>query len=161
MTQQQFEPDFAEMLRELSASGVEFLVVGGHARAAYGEPRATKDLDIWVRPSDENARRVWAALARYGAPMTDIAVADFASPGLAFQIGIAPHRIDILTELTALTFEEAWPHRVEAPFGGGIYPVIGKRDFLTNKRATGRPQDLADVDHVERADLEELERRRQ
>jgi predicted nucleotidyltransferase len=154
MTQQQFAPDFAEMLRELSADGVEFLVVGGHARAAYGEPRATKDLDIWVRPNDENARRVWAALARYGAPLTDVTPDDFAKPGITFQIGIAPFRIDILTDLTALTFEEAWANRVMASFGGGVYPVIGKREFLTNKRATGRPQDLADADHVERADIE-------
>ena len=154
MTQQQFAPDFAEMLRELSAAGADFLVVGAHARAAYGEPRATKDLDIWVRPSEENAARVWAALARYGAPLNDVTVADLASPAITFQIGIAPYRIDILTELTGLTFDEAWSNRIEASFGGGIYPVIGKREFLTNKRATGRPQDLADADHVERAGIE-------
>jgi hypothetical protein len=154
MTLLQFTQDFAEMLRELSATGTEFLVVGAHARAAYGNPRATKDLDIWVRPTEENAQRVWTALTRYGAPLSDISVADFATPGITYQIGNAPHRIDILTELTGLTFEDAWPNRVTASFAGGSYPVIGKRDFLTNKRATGRPQDLADVDHVERADLD-------
>jgi len=154
MTLLQFAPDFAEMLRELSANGADFLVVGAHARAAYGDPRATKDLDIWVRPTAENARRVWAALAKYGAPLSDLEVSDFASPGITFQIGIAPYRIDILTELTGLTFEDAWPNRVTASFAGGAYPVIGKQDFLTNKRATGRPQDLADVDHVERAELD-------
>ena len=153
MTQQQFVPDFAEMLRELSAAGADFLVVGAHARAAYGEPRATKDLDIWIRPSKENAARVWEALARYGAPLNDVTVADLASPTTVFQIGIAPYRIDILTELTGLTFDEAWANRIEAPFIGGIYPVIGKQEFLTNKRATGRPQDLADADHVERAGI--------
>ncbi len=154
MTLLQFAPDFAEMLRELSANCADFLVVGAHARAAYGDPRATKSLDIWVRPTPENARRVWAALGNYGAPLSDIEVSDFASPGITFQIGIAPYRIDILTELTGLTFEGAWPNRVTASFAGGAYPVISKSDFLTNKRATGRPKDLADVDHVERADLD-------
>ncbi|MDP9359990.1 MAG: nucleotidyltransferase family protein [Acidobacteriota bacterium] len=154
MSQQRFAPDFSEMLRELSAAGVEFLVVGGHARAAYGEPRATKDLDIWVRPTDENARRVWAALAQYGAPLSNVAMSDFATPGITFQIGIAPYRIDILTDLTALSFEEAWANRVMSSFGGGTYPVIGKREFITNKRAAGRPQDLADADHVERAEID-------
>src|SRR3954470_10225101 len=154
MSQQRFAPDFAEMLRELSAAGVDFLVVGAHARAAYGEPRATKDLDIWVRPSEENARRVWAALARYGAPLSDATVSDFASPGITLQIGIAPYRIDILTELTAVTFEEAWANRTLSAFGGGTYPVIGKAEFIRNKRSTGRLQDLADADHVERAAIE-------
>ncbi|HEX9160120.1 MAG TPA: nucleotidyltransferase [Thermoanaerobaculia bacterium] len=142
--------DFDEMLRELSDAGVEFVVVGAHARAAYGEPRATKDLDIWVRPSAENARRVVAALAKFGAPMHEVSERDFAAPGLTYQIGVAPYRIDILTELTALTFDEAWNNRSEADFGGGRYPVIGKREFVVNKRATGRPQDLADADHVEK-----------
>lgn len=154
MTQQRFAPDFAEMLRELSAAGVDFLVVGAHARAAYGEPRATKDLDIWIRPSEGNAKRVWAALAQYGAPLGDVAMSDFATPGITFQIGIAPYRIDILTEVTALSFEEAWMNRNMSSFGGGTYPVIGKREFVTNKRAAGRPQDLADADHVERAEID-------
>jgi hypothetical protein len=154
MTLLPFAPDFAEMLHELSVAGADFLVVGAHARAAYGDPRATKDIDIWVRPTEENAKRVWAALARYGAPLADLKVSDFATPGITFQIGIAPYRIDILTELSGVTFEDAWPNRVTASFGGGVYPVIGKNDFLTNKRAAGRPQDLADVDHVERAQLD-------
>jgi hypothetical protein len=154
MSQQRFAPDFAEMLRELSAAGVDFLVVGAHARAAYGEPRATKDLDIWVRPSEENAKRVWAALARYGAPLGNVAVSDFATPGITLQIGIAPHRIDILTELTAVTFQDAWTNRTLSSFGGGTYPVIGKVEFIRNKRSTGRLQDLADADHVERAEID-------
>ena len=117
-------------------------------------PRATGHFDIWVRPSEENALRMRAVLARYGAPMTDLTMADFASPGITFQIGIAPYRIDILTELTSVSFEEASANRVMASFGGGVYPVIGKREFLTNKRATGRPQDLADADHVENAGID-------
>jgi hypothetical protein len=154
MSQQRFAPDFAEMLRELSAAGVDFLVVGAHARAAYGEPRATKDLDIWVRPSEENAKRVWVALARYGAPLGDATMSDFASPGITLQIGIAPYRIDILTEITAVNFDEAWANRTMSSFGGGTYPVIGKEEFIRNKRSTGRLQDMADADHVERAEID-------
>ena len=146
--------DFEEMLRELSGAGVEFLVVGAHARAAYGEPRATKDLDIWVRASSENARRVMEALARFGALLSEITERDFATPGLTVQIGVAPYRIDVLTDLTALSFEEAWQRRTEADFAGGRYPVIGKSDFIANKRATGRLQDLADADHVEKSPIE-------
>ena len=117
--------DFAEMLRALSDAGAEFLVVGAHARAAYGEPRATKDLDIWVRPSPENARRVWEALTAFGAPTVDLRVEDLQQPGIVFQLGMPPYRIDILTELTAVEFD-----------------------------ATGRPQDLVDADHVDRSPIE-------
>lgn len=146
--------DFAEMLSALSAAGAEFLVVGAHARAAYGEPRATKDLDIWVRPTPENAARVWSALIAFGAPTFDLEPEDLARPGLVVQLGVPPYRIDIITELTALTFDAAWPNRIHADFGGAIYPVIGKREYVLNKRTVGRPQDLADADHVERSPID-------
>ena len=146
--------DFAEMLRALSDAGTEFLVVGAHARAAYGEPRATKDLDIWVRPTPQNAARVWAALAEFGAPTHELTPSDFSTPGIVFQIGVEPYRIDLRTEITGVTFDEAWANRIEAAFAGATYPVIGKREFIRNKRATGRLQDLADADHVERSPIE-------
>lgn len=154
MTLMPFAQDFAEMLRELSAAGAEFLVVGAHARAAYGEPRATKDLDIWVRATPENAQRVWNALVRFGAPLRGLTKDDFAAPGSTFQIGLPPFRIDILTEISAVTFEDAWGRRTEAEFAGARYPVIGKQDFMTNKRAVGRPQDLADLDHLEKSPIQ-------
>jgi hypothetical protein len=137
------------MLHALSDAGADFLIVGAHARAVYGEPRATKDLDIWVRADEANARRVWAALAAFGAPMTNLALEDLSRPGIAFQLGVPPYRIDILTELTGVTFDEAWANRTSVQIGSVIYPVIGKREFVRNKRATGRPQDLIDADHVE------------
>lgn len=146
--------DFAEMLLALSDAGVDFLVVGAHARAAYGEPRATKDLDIWVRPSAQNAKRVWAALESFGAPLFDFTLEELSRPGMTFQLGLPPYRIDILTELTDLTFDEAWANKTISVFGGATYPVIGKREFIRNKRATGRPQDLVDADHVERSPIE-------
>lgn len=141
--------DFAEMLQALSEAGAEFLVVGAHARAAYGEPRATKDLDIWVRPNRDNALCVWRALEQFGAPLHELTIDDLSGTGVMFQIGVAPFRIDILTQITAVSFEEAWANRTEARFAGGLYPVIGKREFIKNKRATGRPQDAVDADHVE------------
>ena len=95
-------PNFVEMLRALSDAGADFLIVGAHARAAYGEPRATKDLDIWVRPTPENAARVWNALVAFGAPTFDLTRDDLAQPGLILQLGVPPYRIGIITELTAL-----------------------------------------------------------
>lgn len=146
--------DFVEMLRALSDAGAEFLIVGAHARAAYGEPRATKDLDLWIRADAANARRVWSALESFGAPLFDLTVDDLATPGLTFQLGVPPYRIDILTALTDVTFEEAWANRASVQLGSGSYPVIGKREFVRNKRATGRPQDLVDADHVDGSPIE-------
>lgn len=146
--------DFAEMLHALSDAGAEFLVVGAHARAAYGEPRATQDLDIWVRATPDNARRVWAALEAFGVPPLEITPDELSTPGLTIELGDPPYRIDLLTVLTALTFDEAWANRITAEFAGGRFPVIGKREFVRNKRATGRPQDRVDADHVDRSPID-------
>lgn len=142
--------DFAEMLLSLSAQDAEYLLVGAHARAAYGIPRATADMDVWVQATPENAPRVWKALAEYGAPMQGLTLDDFARPGIVYQIGLPPYRIDILTEISGVTFDEAWPNRIYGNFGGAIYPVIGREEFIRNKRAAGRPKDLSDIDDVER-----------
>ena len=137
--------DFVEMLSALSAAAAEYLVVGAHAMAAHGVPRATGDLDIWVRPSPVNAPRVRDALGRFGAPLHDLTLQDLGGPDLVFQIGVPPARIDILTSISGLSFEEAWPHRLTVPIGGLRVPVLGRDDFLRNKRAVGRPKDLADI----------------
>lgn len=146
--------DYVEMLRALSDAGVEFLIVGAHARAAYGEPRSTPALDIWVRADAETARRVWSALESFGASLSDLTLDDLSTPGTTFQIGIAPCRIDILTEVTGVAFDEAWANRTLVEIGGAVYPVIGKREYVRNMRATGRPQDLVDADHVERSPID-------
>jgi hypothetical protein len=142
--------NFAEMLSALSGAGVEFLVVGAHALAAHGLPRATGDLDIWVRPTEENAGRVWKALEEFGASLDGISVADFVEPGTVFQIGIVPARIDVLTELTALSFDAAWPRRVTSVVEGMPLSFLSRDDLIANKRALGRPRDLADVEELER-----------
>jgi hypothetical protein len=142
-------PDFRDLLSALSAEGAEFLIVGAHAVMLYTAPRYTKDLDIWVRPTPENAARAHRALAAFGAPMADLTVDDLATPGTIFQIGIAPNRVDILTAIEAVTFEEAWARRVSSAYGGVPIALLSLEDLLTNKRAVGRRQDLLDVEKLE------------
>ena len=137
--------DFVEMLSALSAAGVEYLVIGAHAMAAHGVPRATGDLDIWIQPSTVNAARVHSALERFGAPLHDLTLEDLTSPDLVFQIGLPPARIDILTSISGVSFDEAWPRRLTARVGDLEVPILGRDDFLRNKRAVGRPKDLADI----------------
>ncbi len=143
------EPDFAEMLSALNAAGAEFLVVGAHALAAHGVPRATGDLDIWVRATAENARRVLEALGAFGAPLFDLTVDDLSRPDTVFQIGVAPVRIDLLTSISGVTFDEAWAARIPVSAAGLTFGVLGRRDLLRNKRATGRAKDLLDADALE------------
>ena len=142
-------PDFIDLLRAFAAAEVRFLVVGAYALAVHGRPRATGDLDVWVEATPQNASRVMTALAAFGAPMEPIGERDFAKPGIVYQLGVVPARIDILTELTGLSFEEAWADRTTSRFDQLDVDVIGLRAFIKNKRATGRPKDLADIDTLE------------
>lgn len=141
--------DFAEMLNALSAEGAEVLVVGAYAVAGHGLPRATGDIDLWVRPTPENAARVWRALERFGAPRSRLTPASFTEPDIVYQIGLPPNRIDILTTIDGVAFVDAWAERVMSTVDGVTFPMISKHHLLANKRATGRPQDLADVARLE------------
>ncbi len=141
--------DFVEMLSALSDAGAEFLVVGAHALAAHGRPRATGDLDIWVRPTLENAERVWVALRAFRAPLHDLTRDDLATPGVVFQIGLPPRRIDILTDISGVEFEAAWSRRALFVVSGQRLPFLSREDLLANKRAAGRPKDLADLAELE------------
>ncbi len=138
--------DFAEMLSALSEAGAEFLIVGAHALAAHGVPRATGDLDIWVHPTTENATRVLTALRVYGAPLADLSLDDLTKPDTVFQIGVVPCRIDILTGISGVQFTEAWARRLAVDVEGVQVQVIGREDFKTNKQASGRPKDLLDLE---------------
>jgi hypothetical protein len=138
-------PDFADMLSALSEAGVDFLIVGAHALAAHGVPRATGDLDIWVRPTGDNAARTLRALASFGAPLADLSVDDLTRPDTVFQLGVPPARIDILSGITGVRFEDAWERRVLVEVGGRSVAVLSKADFVRNKTALGRPKDLADM----------------
>jgi hypothetical protein len=141
-------PDFVDLLRAFAAADVRFLVVGAYALAFHGRPRATGDLDVWVEASAENAPRVMRALAAFGAPLLDLTEVDFAREGIVYQIGLPPGRIDILTQLTGLTFDEAWPDRARGRFGDVDVDFIGRDAFIRNKKATGRTKDLGDIEDL-------------
>lgn len=142
--------DFLDLLSAFNAAEVRYLVVGAYAVGVHGHPRATKDLDVWIEASAENAARVMNALLRFGAPMGDIEARDFETPGTGFMMGSPPRRIDVLTKVDGVRFEEVAPRAIEASFDGVPTKVIGLEDLLTNKRASGRLQDLADVRALER-----------
>jgi len=139
-------PDFRDLFAALNDAHVDFLIVGGYALAVHGVPRFTKDLDVWVRADEANAARVWQALDAFGAPFGDLAMEDLSSPGIVFQMGLPPNRIDILTGVDGLGFEDAWSHRLPSAYGDQPVMVISFEDLITNKQATGRPQDALDAD---------------
>jgi len=141
--------DFAEMLNALSAEGVEYLVVGAYAVAAHGLPRATGDIDLWIRATPDNAARLWRALDRFGAPRSRLTPETFTQPDVVYQIGLPPNRIDLLTTIDGVDFDDAWRERVACVVETVSFQMLSKRHLLANKRATGRPQDLADAARLE------------
>lgn len=140
--------DFSDLLREFVGGGVRFLLVGAHALAVHAEPRATGDLDVWVANDLSNARLVYKALAKFGGPLEQVEIDDFTSDDLIFQMGVVPRRIDVITAIDGVAFEEAWQDRAHIQIGDISVPVIGRAAFLANKRASGRPKDLGDVQLV-------------
>ena len=142
----QINSDFVDLFRAFNAAGVEYLVVGAYAVAVHARPRATGDLDVLVRPTRENAERVHYALVQFGAPIDQLAVDDLQSDDLIFQIGVSPIRIDVITAIDGVTFDEAWEGRVSGTLGGVEVNVIGREALIANKRASGRPKDLADLE---------------
>lgn len=141
-------PDYRDMLSAFEDDEVEYLVVGAYALAAHGAPRATGDLDLWIRPTPENADRALRALEAFGAPTQDLTVSDLADPDLVFQIGVEPRRIDILSSITGVSFDEAWREREQVEINGLSLPILGRAEFIENKRALGRNQDLADIERL-------------
>jgi len=147
-------PDFKELLSVLNAHGVRYLVIGAYAVSIHAQPRATKDLDILVKADAENAAAVFAALAQFGAPLEGLTPADFAEPGPFFRMGREPVGVDILTTIAGVEFDEAWPRRIEAivdSASGLKASFISRQDLIAAKLAAGRPQDLADVDAIRKA----------
>jgi hypothetical protein len=130
--------NFRDMLFALREAEVEYLVVGAYALAAHGSPRATGDIDLWVRPTEVNAGRVWNALQRFGAPVSQLCIEDFCTDNVVYQIGVPPQRIDILTSITGVEFSDAWQSRIVLEIDGISVPVLGLRDLMTNKLATSR-----------------------
>lgn len=142
-----FNEDFLDILEALSVESVEFVIVGAHAVAVHGTPRATGDLDLFVRPTRENAARIFRALKRFGAPLEahNIKEDDFSKEHVVYQMGLPPRRIDLLTSVSGVTFEEAWADRVVINAAGLELPFLGKRTLVKNKVAAGRDKDLVDV----------------
>ena len=143
-------PHYKELLQLLNECKAQYLIVGGYAIMKYSEPRYTKDLDVWVESSPENASLVFEALKRFGAPLEidKISDATFTESGLTYQIGIAPIRIDILTQITGVEFSVAWANRVEGTIFGTPVHFISLDDLIANKNASGRPSDLEQLKHI-------------
>jgi predicted nucleotidyltransferase len=140
--------DLLEFLDVLLESEVRFLVVGGYAVMKYTEPRATKDIDLWIETSPENAERVYQALARFGAPLAGYKPQDFTDPNSFFQVGVK-FRVDLITSMAGgLTFSDAWARREIGNLHGKELPFISMEDLMTTKRATGRPQDQLDLQNL-------------
>jgi predicted nucleotidyltransferase len=137
--------DYRDILQSLKDNEVEFLVVGAYAMAAYGYPRATGDIDLWVMASRENSIKVYEALKEFGAPLAEIDSTTFAQKDVIFQIGVAPRRIDIITGISGVEFEPAYKRRKEISFDGLFIPFISKEDLIINKGATGRDKDHLDA----------------
>lgn len=147
---QPFGKDVRDLIALLETHGVRYLIVGGFAVAVHGTPRYTKDLDIWVECSLENADRLARVLEDFGFASLGVTAADFATPDLVIQLGYEPNRIDILTGLTGVRFEDAYPLRVATTVGGLEIQIIDRSSLIANKRALGRPQDLVDAEDLER-----------
>ena len=142
-------PDFKELLLAFNAHNVEYLIVGAHALAAHGHVRATKELDVWVRPDKSNAQKVLQALSDFGAPVSDLTIDDLSRRETIFQIGLPPLRIDVITDVDGVEFAEAWRDRLETMFGGVPAFVISRHHLIMNKKSAARLQDLADVQQLE------------
>ncbi len=139
--------DFLDMIAALQRQGAAFMVVGAYAMAAHGVPRATGDLDVWVRHGPENAQRVWRALVLFGAPVesADLTPEDLERLDMVYQVGQPPRRIDVLTSISGVSFDEAWPHRVTVEVGDVQVPCLGRQELIDNKEATGREKDRVDL----------------
>jgi hypothetical protein len=144
--------DFHDVLRAFVDHEVRFLVVGAHALAAHGIPRATQDLDVWIDATPSNAARAWRALVAFGAPLEDLNIrdSDLSRPDVVVQVGMPPNRIDILTGVTGIRFEDAWSSRSEGIVEGVRVPVLGRDALIQNKRAAGRHKDLGDIEALEK-----------
>jgi len=138
--------DFRELLELFNKHKVEYLIVGGYAQAFHGSPRVTGDIDLYVRPTDENAERILAALGDFGFGSLDLSKKDFTTPGMVVQLGVPPVRIDIITRVSGVSWQQADAGKVPGSYGDVSVFFIGRDDFLANKRATGRAKDAADIE---------------
>jgi len=142
------QQDFKELLELFNGHKIEYMIVGAYALAYHGVPRFTGDMDIFVKPSIANAQRVLSALSDFGFGSLDLRVEDFQKPDSVVQLGVPPVRIDIMTSITGVTWEEADRGKVEGLYGNIPVPFLGKEQYIANKRALGRKKDLADIEYL-------------
>ena len=145
-------PDFKELLSLFREYKVRYMVVGGYAVMKYTEPRFTKDLDLWIATDKTNAEAVYSALKEFGAPLAKLTPKDFTKEGYFYQMGRAPFRLDIMMSIPGVEFESSWERRIEVRLEDIIVPFIAKEDLIASKKSSGRPQDLIDVDKLEKAE---------
>jgi len=143
-------PDFRDLLKMLNDYSVKYLIAGGYAVMYYTEPRFTKDIDIWIEPTQDNAQKVWNALAEFGAPLEQITLNDFCNKDLIYQIGIAPNRIDIMMDIPGIEFNRAWENRIQSRYYDIPLHIISLDDLINAKEIAGRDQDLLDLKQLKR-----------
>ena len=144
----ELDKDFNEFVELFLEHNVRFLIVGGYALAAHGLPRATGDLDAWVWIKPENAQNIMRALNAFGFQNLSLTESDFSKEDSIIQLGYPPFRIDILTSIDGVAFDQAWEKKIVVELNGMNVPFIGRDDLITNKKAAGRPQDIADVSRL-------------
>jgi len=142
------QKDFKELLELFNGHKVEYMIVGAYALAFYGVPRFTADIDIFVHPSPENAKKILSALTDFGFSSLNLTIEDFQNPDSVVQLGVPPVRIDIITSITGVTWEDADQGKQEGLYGSVPVYFLGKKQYITNKRATGRKKDLADLESL-------------
>ena len=142
--------DYRDILQSLSDEDVDFILVGAYALASHGYPRATMDIDIWVRATPDNAEKVYRALSEFGAPMDAVSVSDFSEEGVIFQIGVAPRRIDIITRISGVNYIEASAAADSVEIDGLTIKILSAEHLIRNKLATGRPKDIDDAENLRR-----------
>ena len=142
--------DYRDILQSLSDEDVDFILVGAYALASHGYPRATMHIDIWVRATPDNAVKVYRALSKFGAPLDAVSVSDFSEEGIIFQIGVAPRRIDIITQISGVNYIEASESADSMEIDGLTIKILSAEHLIRNKLATGRPKDIDDAENLRR-----------
>jgi len=144
-------PDFSDLLKSLNRANARYIIVGAQAVIYHADPRYTKDMDVWVEATPENAERVYSALKAFGAPLAGLTTADLSNPNMVYRMGIEPNCIDIMMGIDGATFASAWRNRVRGAYGQVPASILGINDLIRAKRAAGRPQDLLDVTRLLKA----------
>ena len=142
----EIQPDFRDLLASFNAHKIDYIIVGAYALAFHGAPRYTGDIHIYVRPDPENAQRIMAALDEFGFGSVELSAADFEVPDKVIQLGVPPVRVDMVTSITGVSWNDAFSGRVEGKYGDVPVHYIGREHFIVNKRALGRKKDLADLE---------------